>query len=329
MPSGFPFSVGFRVVLERGAFEHGLVIEAGEFKATFVRYRRKALRSRFLSQTGIRTGKSSDFSPIASWAKPTPLCSSTNAHARLSRCRSLPSNRCASIAESIRDLSAETQAIQVNEGRRGCHRGPDFPRRRDLGQLACPRGFGDALSRRVAGLRPLPTQTLKPDIRSRVTSVATKPSPSRSRTVEHFAVVWQTRNGAESSNPVRSTIQSLGFQTLGESREIRACTAIRDHAWTRRTPSAARIRTIQQNLSGRDLARSMDHRPKSACRSNPADRSDQGRLIVRLRVALAGRKHRRREAPHSTSAICLSSSISRRCRSISLCCSLSSASICF
>jgi UDP-N-acetylglucosamine 3-dehydrogenase len=41
MPSGFPFSVGFRVVLERGAFEHGLVIEAGEFKATFVRYPEK------------------------------------------------------------------------------------------------------------------------------------------------------------------------------------------------------------------------------------------------------------------------------------------------
>jgi hypothetical protein len=44
--------------------------------------------------------------------------------------------------------------------------------------------------------------------------------------------------------------------------------------------------------------------------------------------ALAGRKHRRREAPQSTSAICLSSSISRRCRSISLCCSASSSSIC-
>jgi UDP-N-acetylglucosamine 3-dehydrogenase len=41
MPSGFPFSAGFRVVLERGAFEHGLVIEAGEFKATFVRYPEK------------------------------------------------------------------------------------------------------------------------------------------------------------------------------------------------------------------------------------------------------------------------------------------------
>src|SRR5258708_27291775 len=37
MPSGFPFSVGFRVVLERGAFEYGLVIEAAQFKATFVR----------------------------------------------------------------------------------------------------------------------------------------------------------------------------------------------------------------------------------------------------------------------------------------------------
>lgn len=157
-------------------------------------------------------------------AKPTPLCSSPNARARRSRCRSLPSNLCASIAESIRDLSAETQAMQVNEGLRRCHRGPDFPRRRDLGQLACPRGFGDALSRRVAGLKPVPTQTLKPDTICRVTSVATKPSPSRSRTVEHFAVVWQTRNGAESSNPVRSTIQSLRFRTQRRiDRKARVC----------------------------------------------------------------------------------------------------------
>ena len=56
---------------------------------------------------------------------------------------------------------------------------PIFPRRRDLGQLACPRGFGDALSRRVAGLRPVPIQTLKPDISCRVTSVATKTSGPR------------------------------------------------------------------------------------------------------------------------------------------------------
>jgi len=41
MPSGFPFSVGFRVVFECGAFEYGLVIEAGEFRATFVRYPEK------------------------------------------------------------------------------------------------------------------------------------------------------------------------------------------------------------------------------------------------------------------------------------------------
>jgi UDP-N-acetylglucosamine 3-dehydrogenase len=41
MPSGFPFSVGFRAVFERGAFEYGLVIEAGEFRATFVRYPEK------------------------------------------------------------------------------------------------------------------------------------------------------------------------------------------------------------------------------------------------------------------------------------------------
>src|SRR5260370_9410171 len=41
MPSGFPFSVGFRVVFEGGAFEHSLVIEAGEVKAKFVRYPEK------------------------------------------------------------------------------------------------------------------------------------------------------------------------------------------------------------------------------------------------------------------------------------------------
>ena len=54
--------------------------------------------------------KSSDFSRIASWAKRTPLYSAPNARAKRSPCRSLLSNRCASIAESTRERSAETQA---------------------------------------------------------------------------------------------------------------------------------------------------------------------------------------------------------------------------
>ena len=54
MPTGFPFSVGFRVVFfERGAFEHGLVIDAGEFKATFVRYLEKGSPEQVSSQAGI------------------------------------------------------------------------------------------------------------------------------------------------------------------------------------------------------------------------------------------------------------------------------------
>ena len=62
------------------------------------------------------------------------------------------------------------------------------------------------------------------DIRYRVTSVATKPSPSRSRTVEHLADVWQTRNGAESSNPVRSTFQSPDFWRCQRiDRKARVC----------------------------------------------------------------------------------------------------------
>jgi hypothetical protein len=74
------------------------------------------------------------------------------------------------------------------------------------------------------GLRPVPIQTLKPDISCRVTSVATKPSPSRSRAVENFAVVWQTRNGAESSNPVRSTLQSPRRRTSRRiDRNPRVC----------------------------------------------------------------------------------------------------------
>jgi hypothetical protein len=42
--------------------------------------------------------------------------------------------------------------------------------------------------------------------------------------MEQLAVVWQTRNGAESSNPVRSTIQSLGFRTSRRiAQKARVC----------------------------------------------------------------------------------------------------------
>ena len=71
------------------------------------------------------------------------------------------------------------------------------------------------------------------------------------------------------------------FGPIGESLEIRACARVCNHSWTRRTPSAARIRRIQQNLSGRDLARSMDHRRKFACSWNPANRPDEGRRVRR------------------------------------------------
>ncbi len=55
------------------------------------------------------------------------------------------------------------------------------------------------------------------------------------------------------------------FSDISENRSKSArVRAIYDHAWTRRTPAVARIRRIQQNLSGRDFARSMDHRLRFA-----------------------------------------------------------------
>ena len=72
------------------------------------------------------------------------------------------------------------------------------------------------------------------------------------------------------------------FSDLSENRSKSArVRAICNRPWTRRTPSAARIRRIQQNLSGRDLARSMDHRRKFACSWNPANRPDEGRRVRR------------------------------------------------
>ena len=72
------------------------------------------------------------------------------------------------------------------------------------------------------------------------------------------------------------------FSDLSENRSKSArVRAICNHAWTRRTPSAARIRRIQQNLSGRDLARSMNHRRKFAGSWNTANRPDEGRRVRR------------------------------------------------
>jgi hypothetical protein len=47
------------------------------------------------------------------------------------------------------------------------------------------------------------------------------------------------------------------FAALGESIEIRACSAICDHTWTRRGSAAAQIAEIGRNLSGRDFGRSI------------------------------------------------------------------------
>jgi hypothetical protein len=67
--------------------------------------------------------------------------------------------------------------------------------------------------------------------------------------------------GVASSNPFCSTIQFSRFSDISENRSKSArVRAIRDRVRTRRTPSAARIPRIEQNLSGHDLPRSTDHR---------------------------------------------------------------------
>ena len=72
------------------------------------------------------------------------------------------------------------------------------------------------------------------------------------------------------SHPLHHPVRQFSDFSENRSKSARV-RAICDHAWTRRTPSAARIRRIQQNLSGRDLARSMDHRRKFACSWNSAN----------------------------------------------------------
>ena len=53
-------------------------------------------------------------------------------------------------------------------------------------------------------------------------------------------------------------------ENRSQSARVRA---ICDHARTRRTPPGRRIARIWQNLSGRDFARSADHRFRFACRT--------------------------------------------------------------
>ena len=93
----------------------------------------------------------------------------------------------------------------------------------------------------------------------------------------------KTDHGVASSNPLLLHHPVPQFSDLSENRSKSArVRAICDHAWTQRTPSAARIRRIQQNLSGRDLARSMDHRRKFACSWNPANRPLHGLEVMKL-----------------------------------------------
>ena len=55
------------------------------------------------------------------------------------------------------------------------------------------------------------------------------------------------------------------FLEMSENRSKSArVRAICNRAWTRRAPSAAQIARIRQNLSGRDFARSVDHRRRFA-----------------------------------------------------------------
>jgi hypothetical protein len=86
----------------------------------------------------------------------------------------------------------------------------------------------------------------------RVTSVATKPSPSRSRTVGHFAVVWQTRNGADSSNPVRSASQSTTFAFSPENSKTARTFA---HILLARAPERLRFGLQQPDSAQFSLSR--------------------------------------------------------------------------
>ena len=62
----------------------------------------------------------------------------------------------------------------------------------------------------------------------------------------------------------KSTLLHTSVSRVSEMAENRSKSArvraIYDHAWTRRTPPAARIARIRQNLSARDFAGSMEIR---------------------------------------------------------------------
>jgi hypothetical protein len=69
--------------------------------------------------------------------------------------------------------------------------------------------------------------------------------------------------GRDQLGPSRSP---LPLRFIGESLEIRVCVhAIGGRNWTWRMSAATRIRRIQQILSGRELAGSMNHCRKFAC----------------------------------------------------------------
>jgi hypothetical protein len=82
---------------------------------------------------------------------------------------------------------------------------------------------------------------------------------------------WVT--GTEGSNPSLSTIQSLDFRTSQRiDRNPRVCARFSIAGGPRGTPWSARICRIQQNLSGRDFARSVDHRLTFAKQSRQQSR---------------------------------------------------------
>ena len=75
-----------------------------------------------------------------------------------------------------------------------------------------------------------------------------------------------------------STFQSLDFRTSQRIARNPRVRANFDHTWTRRMPPAAQILKIGQNLSGRDFARSADHRHRfAAYPSSPVVQPDDAR----------------------------------------------------
>ena len=92
-----------------------------------------------------------------------------------------------------------------------------------------------------------------------------------------FSAQWGPAVQIPSAPPSSPSV----FGPIGESLEIRACARDLRSCMDPENALGSRIRRIQQNLSGRDLARSMDHRRKFACSWNPANRRDEGRRVRR------------------------------------------------